>query len=73
MKLNKGDENMNRKALTPKELADFLRISRATVYTMVREKELPFYRLRGRIFFDKDVIVDWTKEQQKGFGMENYE
>lgn len=58
---------MNHKALTPKELASFLRISRATVYTMVRERELPFYRLRGRIFFDRDVIIDWTKEQQQEY------
>lgn len=52
------------KTLTPNELSKYMRISTATVYTMVRENEIPFFRMRSRIFFDKEMIDDWIKSQQ---------
>lgn len=51
-------------SLTPAELARYMRISTATVYTMVRESEIPYFRMRSRIFFDKGIIDDWIKAQQ---------
>lgn len=52
------------KTLTPNELSEYMRISTATVYTMVREGEIPFFRMRSRIFFDKEIIDEWIKSQQ---------
>lgn len=52
------------KTLTPNELSEYMRISTATVYTMVRESEIPFFRMRSRIFFDKEIIDEWIKSQQ---------
>ena len=47
--------------ITPLEVAKMLGVSRATVYTMVREDQIPYFKVRGKILFNKDVIVMWTK------------
>lgn len=47
--------------ITPLDVARMLGISRATVYTMVRENQIPYFKVRGKILFNKDVIIKWTK------------
>ncbi|MDU0205820.1 helix-turn-helix domain-containing protein [Paenibacillus sp. MAH-36] len=47
--------------LSVKELSDYLGISQDCVYTMVRENQIPYVRLRRRILFYKDSIDAWLR------------
>lgn len=51
-----------------KEAAEYLGVCVDTIYTMVRRREIPHFRLRRRIMFSKSAINDWIREQE-----ENYE
>lgn len=59
---------MNEITLTPLEVAQMLRVSRATIYTMVRNNEIPHFKVRGKIMFNKDVIIRWTKGEVEANG-----
>lgn len=48
---------------TTDELADFLGIVKATVYTKNSKRELPGGFKRGkRLYFDRQIILDWIKQ-----------
>ncbi|EST11117.1 helix-turn-helix domain-containing protein [Sporolactobacillus laevolacticus] len=47
------------------ECAEYIGVSRTTIYTMVRHKEIPFWRARNQIMFSKKVIDDWKLKQQQ--------
>ncbi|WP_313430887.1 helix-turn-helix domain-containing protein [Siminovitchia terrae] len=49
--------------LTAKEVARYLGVCEDTIYTMVRKKEIPHFRIRRRIFFLKEKIDEWIREQ----------
>ncbi|WP_405127413.1 helix-turn-helix domain-containing protein [Salicibibacter halophilus] len=46
-----------------KEVADYLHVHTDTIYSMVRKKELPHFRVRSRIFFEKNTIDRWIMNQ----------
>lgn len=50
---------MRNQVLTVKEVATMLRASTTTIYTMVREGELPHFRVRGNIMFHRETIEAW--------------
>lgn len=52
---------MKKITMTPLEVSQMLGVSRATIYTMVREDEIPHFKVRGKILFNCDVISAWTK------------
>ncbi|WP_010532475.1 helix-turn-helix domain-containing protein [Lentibacillus jeotgali] len=54
---------MNR--FTVKAAAEYLGVCEDTVYTMVRKKEIPHFRLRRRIMFSKEAIDNWIREQEQ--------
>lgn len=41
------------------ELSDYLGVSTDCIYTMVRENQIPFVRVRRRILFYRDSINSW--------------
>lgn len=47
--------------MSPLEVAKMLGVSRATIYTMVREEQIPHFKVRGKILFNRDVIMAWTR------------
>lgn len=51
--------------MTVHETADFLGVHHDTVYTMVREKQIPFFRIRKRIFFKREVLEEWQLAQME--------
>lgn len=51
--------------MTPLEMSRLLGISRATIYTMVRENEVPHFKVRGKILFNRSVIIAWTKGEHE--------
>ena len=46
------------------ELSDYLHVSKSSIRKMVRTKEIPFFRILSIIFFDKEIIDIWIKNQQ---------
>ncbi|MEC1155674.1 helix-turn-helix domain-containing protein [Cytobacillus horneckiae] len=56
---------MKRKTLTVHEVADYIGVSIDTIYTMVREKQIPHVRVRRRIFFSIETIDSWMKDQEQ--------
>lgn len=50
---------------TVKEAAEYLGVSRDAIYKMVREKQIPHFRVRSIILFSKEAIDDWVKQQEK--------
>lgn len=70
MKYNKGDEGMesDKLLLSVDEVAKILNLSRATIYSMVENKQIPFVRIgkkEGRIFFIKSSIEKWLLNKEK--------
>lgn len=55
---------MQKITLTTLEVSQLLGVSRATIYTMVREDEIPHFKVRGKILFNRDVITSWTRKGQ---------
>lgn len=51
--------------LTVKEAAEYLGVSRDSIYKMVREKQIPHFRIRSTILFSQKAIDDWIKEQEE--------
>lgn len=55
---------VNKITMTPLEVSELLGVSRATIYTMVRENEIPHFKVRGKILFNQEVIINWTKGEE---------
>ncbi|MGD6879272.1 helix-turn-helix domain-containing protein [Bacillus infantis] len=53
---------LNKKiTLTVKEVAELIGVSTTSVYTMVREKEIPHTRVRSKIIFHRETIEAWLR------------
>jgi excisionase family DNA binding protein len=46
--------------MTVKEVADFLRVSRQTVYVMVKEGKIPHFRVGSKVRFKRADIMALT-------------
>jgi len=51
--------------MTADELAAFLKVSRATVYRLMKSKELPGFRLGGEFRFRRSDIDAWMRRPVK--------
>ncbi|GED63916.1 helix-turn-helix domain-containing protein [Lysinibacillus fusiformis] len=45
--------------MTVDEIAEKLQVSTTTIYTMVRQNEIPHIKVRGRILFYRPTIEKW--------------
>ena len=52
--------------LTPKDLAEFLQVSRAAISQWCGRGDLPFIRLGRAIRFDPKLIRDWISDREQG-------
>ena len=52
-----------KKTSTVNEIAQYLNVSTDSIYTMVREHQIPHVRIRRRIIFLDEVVEQWLKEQ----------
>jgi excisionase family DNA binding protein len=43
------------------EVAALLRCKKRTIYDMVEQQRIPYRRVGGRLLFDVDGIIRWTK------------
>ncbi|MDF2789853.1 MAG: hypothetical protein K0S80_2951 [Neobacillus sp.] len=55
---------INHDRMTTVECAEYIGVSRSTIYTMVRNKEIPHWRVRSQIMFSKERIDEWIKNQE---------
>jgi excisionase family DNA binding protein len=60
----KPDRSPNKilQVLTVQEVADLVRCKKRTIYDMVEQSRIPFRRVGGRLLFDLDEIIDWTRK-----------
>lgn len=65
-----ADSNPIPNFLTPDEFAELLRISKVGVYRLVEKRQIPFYRIRGSLRFDrKDVSRYLGKSRVESAGL----
>lgn len=50
---------MEKITYTVNEVADLIGVSSTTIYTMVRQDEIPHKKVRGRILFHRGTIENW--------------
>lgn len=51
--------------LTIEDLADYLKISKSTLYKLVREGSIPCQKVGKHWRFHKDAIDSWLKQQPR--------
>ncbi|MFD2924205.1 helix-turn-helix domain-containing protein [Halobacillus naozhouensis] len=55
---------MARRTMTVNDAAEYLGVCTDTIYTMVKQKQIPHFRLRRRILFSQETIDAWIREQE---------
>jgi len=50
--------------MTAIEVSEYLRISRASVYRLVKMKEIPVSKIGRQLRFRKDVIDEWLSKKE---------
>ena len=50
--------------MTPEQCATFLQLEVKSIYTMKSQGRIPFRKVGGRLRFDFDEIVEWTKGKE---------
>jgi excisionase family DNA binding protein len=61
---------VTRKTLTVQEVAEYLGVHQDTIYTMVRQKQIPHFRIRRRILFHQASIDAWIDKQETMVALE---
>lgn len=51
--------------MTTEEVAKYLRLSRSSIYRMVKDKEIPVSKLGQQLRFRKDVIDNWLTQKEE--------
>jgi excisionase family DNA binding protein len=51
--------------LTITQAADFLTLSKFTIYGLVQRREVPFSKRGKRLYFSKQDLIDWIKTGSK--------
>ncbi|KAA9361443.1 methylation-associated defense system helix-turn-helix domain-containing protein MAD1 [Ochrobactrum quorumnocens] len=56
---------MNDEILTLTEVADLLKVAEKTVYTMVKRRDLPAFKVGGQWRFQRTDLLSWIEQQKK--------
>lgn len=65
-RMNENKEVLTKVTMTVKEVADYLGISRGTVYSRVKANEIPYVKLGGKILFHRETVDNWLAQLSKG-------
>lgn len=65
-KVGSSAEPVSRGYYTPEELAEFLAISKSTVYRMVYQGILPAYKIKGVLRFDRNEVKQFIQAGRIG-------
>lgn len=60
-----GEEKIAEELLNRKEIAKFLRISLVTLTDWIK-RGLPSHKQRGRVYFDKEEVLNYIREKKMG-------
>ncbi len=52
--------------MTTAEVAKYLRVSRVTIYRLVKQGKIPVSRISKHLRFRRDVIDRWLSEKEAG-------
>ncbi|MGE7546072.1 helix-turn-helix domain-containing protein [Sporosarcina newyorkensis] len=55
---------MEKITLTVNEVAALIGVGMTTIYTMVRQEEIPHKKVRGRILFHRGTIEKWLSGEE---------
>ncbi|WP_328804066.1 helix-turn-helix domain-containing protein [Paenibacillus glycinis] len=47
--------------MTVRELSELLGVSLDSIYSMVKENQIPHVRIRRRILFHREIIENWLR------------
>ena len=50
--------------LTPDELADFLKVSKTTVYRLIEKRSVPFYKIGGSLRFKQSEVMEYLEKSR---------
>ncbi|MFK0333839.1 helix-turn-helix domain-containing protein [Rhizobium sp. NPDC090275] len=56
---------MNDEILTLPEVADLLKVAEKTVYTMVKRRDIPAFKVGGQWRFQRTDLLSWIEQQKK--------
>ncbi|MEV9641728.1 helix-turn-helix domain-containing protein [Mammaliicoccus sciuri] len=56
---------MEKITLTVNEVAALIGVGNTTIYTMVRQGEIPHKKVRGRILFHRGTIEKWVSGEEE--------
>ena len=56
--------NKKPRLMTTEEVSNYLRISRASVYRLVKQQKIPVSRIGKHLRFRKDIIDRWLSEKE---------
>ena len=62
---------MDSTSLTPLEVAELLKITKNTVYELIKRGELPAYKVGKKLRIDKEDINNYINNQKKGSSSRN--
>ena len=51
--------------MTVKEVSEYLRVSRASIYRLVKERKIPVSRIGKHLRFRKRTIDEWLTHMEK--------
>jgi len=52
--------------LTVREACELIRMSRVTLYRMIRKGIVPSYKIGGKRLFNRRELIQWVKSQREG-------
>ena len=52
------------KLLKIQDICKILSVSKPTLYRMIRDKQIPYIKVRGQLRFDEVGLDNWLHEQQ---------
>lgn len=55
---------MDREIMTVEQVADYLQISKKSVYQLVHEGKLPACKVLNKWRFNKNVVIQWITDSQ---------
>ena len=64
--MNNGSnaDHRSKSFLRPEELAEFLSISKPTVYRLIEKRQIPFYKIGGSLRFKMEDVVKFTENNR---------
>ena len=57
--------NEDHEFMTVKEVSEYLRVSRASIYRLVKERKIPVSRIGKHFRFRKRTIEEWLTHMEK--------